>query len=81
MQQVVINKDGKEGKYFIEAVPQYKNINVYDHKMHTVKRQQIESGNNQNETERKEKSTKQSETNAEAQEPKKTRSRKKKLSV
>lgn len=81
VQQVVINKDGKEGKYFIEAVPQYKNINVYDHKMHTVKRQQVESGTNQNETEKKEKSVKQTETNDETQEDKKTRSRKKKLSV
>lgn len=80
VQQVVINKDRKESKYFIEAVPQYKNINVYDQKMHTVKRQQMESGVNQTETERR-KSTKQKETNTEIEEPKKTRSRKKKLSV
>ncbi|MDA9554657.1 hypothetical protein N9R54_00345 [Pelobium sp.] len=81
VQQVVINKAGKEDKYFIEAVPQYKNINVYDHKMHTVKRQQIESGTNQKEAEKKENRNKQIETNTEAEEPKKTRSRKKKLSV
>jgi hypothetical protein len=38
-QQVTIEKAGKEGKYYIEAVPQFKNINVYDQKMHMVKRQ------------------------------------------
>jgi hypothetical protein len=81
VQQVVINKDGKESKYFIEAVPQYKNINVYDHKMHPAKRQQVESGVNQNENEKKDKRINQAETNDEIQEEKKTRSRKKKLSI
>ena len=33
-QQVTVSKDGKEAKYYIEAVPQFQNINVYDQKMH-----------------------------------------------
>ena len=41
-QQVTVSKDGKETKYYIEAVPQFKNINVYDQKMHTVRRQNIQ---------------------------------------
>ena len=41
-QQVTIQKDGADAKYYIEAVPQYKNINVYDQKMHMVKRQSVQ---------------------------------------
>jgi len=41
-QQVTMSKDGKEAKYFIEAVPQFKNINVYDQKMHPVRRQNVQ---------------------------------------
>ncbi len=43
VQQVGIDKDGKDSKYFIEAVPQYKNINIYDQKMHSVKRQDFQN--------------------------------------
>jgi ribosome-binding factor A len=42
VQQVTVNQDGKEAKYYIEAVPQFKNINVYNQKMHTVRRQNIQ---------------------------------------
>ena len=41
-QQVTVKQEDKEAKYYIEAVPQFKNINVYDQKMHMVKRQNIQ---------------------------------------
>lgn len=41
-QQVTMEKNGNQSKYFIEAVPQYKNINVYDPKMNMVKRQTVQ---------------------------------------
>jgi len=43
VQQVTIDKDGKEGKYFVEAIPQFKNINVYDSKMHLLRRQNFQN--------------------------------------
>ncbi|MGV3685069.1 MAG: hypothetical protein ACO1NS_05545 [Daejeonella sp.] len=43
VQQVTIEKDGKEAKHYIEAVPQFKNINVYDQKMHVVRRQSVQT--------------------------------------
>jgi hypothetical protein len=48
-QQVTMQKDGAEAKYYIEAVPQFKNINVYDQKMHMVKRQSMQKVNDGNE--------------------------------
>ncbi len=37
----VVHDGGKEARYFIEASPQYKNLNVYDHRMNAVKRDTI----------------------------------------
>ena len=44
-QQVTISKDGKDAKYYIEAVPQFKNINIYDSKMHLVRRENLQANN------------------------------------
>lgn len=41
-QQVTVNQNGKESKYFIEAVPQYKNLNIYDQKRRVVKRESLQ---------------------------------------
>lgn len=42
VQQVTIEKDGNQAKHYIEAVPQFKNINVYDLKMQVVRRQSVQ---------------------------------------
>jgi hypothetical protein len=42
VQQVTMKPDGREAKYYIEAVPQFKNINIYDQKMHMVRRQNVQ---------------------------------------
>ncbi|WP_276347940.1 hypothetical protein [Daejeonella sp. JGW-45] len=58
VQSVTVVRDGgKEARYFIEASPQYKNVNVYDHKMNPVKRDTI-------------KEVKKSESVSQGQEPK-----------
>lgn len=36
LQQVTFAKDGKDEKMFVEANPQYKSLNVYDHKLEKV---------------------------------------------
>lgn len=47
VQSVTVVHDGaKEGRYFVEASPQYKNLNVYDHKMNAVKRDTIKEVKN-----------------------------------
>lgn len=43
VQQITIDKDGKEAKHYIEAVPQFKNINIYDSKMHLQRRENLQS--------------------------------------
>ncbi|MFD2164522.1 hypothetical protein ACFSJU_19105 [Paradesertivirga mongoliensis] len=45
VQQVSMNPESKEGKFYIEAIPQFKNINVYDSKMHLLKRQSLQNQN------------------------------------
>ncbi|MDB5119748.1 MAG: hypothetical protein JWN56_966 [Sphingobacteriales bacterium] len=45
LQQVTMGKDGNESKYYIEAAPQFKNVNVYGQKMQIVKRQSLQSEN------------------------------------
>lgn len=81
VQQVVMNKDGKESKYFIEAVPQYKNINVYDQKMHTVKRQDVQNNVDEKSNSQAEKVKNQDNKVDELPQPKQTRKRKPKLKV
>lgn len=84
-QQVTIAKEGKDSRYYIEAVPQFKNINVYDHKMHPVKRQnmQKESTGNGESVMKVLKPSKKQEQKSEAEDgrPSQKQPRKRKLSV
>jgi len=45
VQQVTISKGGKDDKYYVEAVPQFKNINIYNSKMHLLRRENLQNGN------------------------------------
>jgi len=85
-QQVTMNPNGKEGKYFIEAVPQFKNINVYDQKMHLLRRQNfqnfdtgkvvsLDAGNKAS------KKQEQKKTSSNEDEPKQKVARKRKMSI
>lgn len=82
-QQVTMENNGTQSKYFIEAVPQYKNINVYDQKMNVVKRQslQAESSVGRQAVAQKTDAKKEQKPDAEDGTPKQRQSRKKKLNV
>jgi hypothetical protein len=81
LQMVHFEKDGREGKYYIQAQPQYKTINVYDQKLHAVRRQNLQ-GNHNDEGQKKEyaqkekTSTKVSEADDGGTKPKQVRKRK-----
>jgi hypothetical protein len=40
-QQITVERDGKEQKYFIAANPQYKTVNLFDHQMKQIKREEL----------------------------------------
>jgi len=40
-QQITVDRDGTEKKYFISASPQYKTIDLYDHQMKKIKREEL----------------------------------------
>jgi hypothetical protein len=40
-QQITVEKDGKEQKYFVAANPQYKTVNLFDHQMKKIKREEL----------------------------------------
>ncbi len=40
-QQITVDRDGKEQKYFIAANPQYKTVNLFDHQMKKIKREEL----------------------------------------
>jgi hypothetical protein len=82
-QQVTIENNGTQSKYFIEAVPQYKNINVYDQKMNVVKRQSVQTENSvgRQTVSQKTDAKKEQKPDAEDGTPKQKQSRKKKLSI
>lgn len=40
-QQVTVERNGEEKKYFIAASPQYKTIDLYDHQMKKIKREEL----------------------------------------
>ena len=40
-QQVTVNRDGAEQKYFMAANPQFKTVDLYDHQMKKIKREEI----------------------------------------
>ncbi|HUH19372.1 hypothetical protein [Albibacterium sp.] len=83
VQQVTMERDGSQSKYFIEAVPQYKNINVYDPKMNMVKRQTVQKENSiiEQSTGQKTAAKKEQKQDVDDSGPKKKQTRKKKLSV
>jgi hypothetical protein len=41
MQQITVERDGGEKKYFIAASPQYKTVDLYDHQMKKIKREEL----------------------------------------
>ena len=40
-QQITVERDGKEQKYFISANPQFKTVDVLDHQMKKIKREEL----------------------------------------
>ncbi|HXH99295.1 MAG TPA: hypothetical protein VNI52_03435 [Sphingobacteriaceae bacterium] len=80
-QQITISKDGKDAKFYIEAVPQFKNINVYDQKMHMVKRQNIQESNGQSVVNQKPDKKQEQKKNAEDGLPKPKQTRKRKMAI
>ena len=77
LQQVTMKLGDKEAKYFLEAVPQFKNVNIYDQKMHIVRREKLQVTNSQKESEAPAKKNQQNKGLDESQsEQKKTRKRK-----
>jgi hypothetical protein len=85
VQQVTITKDGKEAKHYIEAVPQFKNINIYDSKMHLQRRENLQTSKpNQSQfTSKVEKSSLKASTknDSDEQPAKKKQTRKRSLSI
>ena len=54
-QQITVEKDGSEQKYFISANPAYKTVNLFDHQMKKIKREELfpsvqKQANNQKQT-------------------------------
>ncbi|MEJ6979429.1 hypothetical protein WG906_03150 [Pedobacter sp. P351] len=81
-QQVTISKEGKDAKFYIEAVPQFKNINIYDQKMHMVKREDLQQSNEQTVTANQKPVKKQDQkSDAEEEHPKQKQPRKRKMSI
>ena len=76
-QQVTIEKDGQSQKYYLVAEPQYKQINVYDENMKSVKRELLQRDNAQEQSQSK--SNKQNQKQQQEDEPKKQQSRKQKI--
>jgi hypothetical protein len=40
-QQITVDRDGTEKKYFISASPQYKTVDLFDHQMKKIKREEL----------------------------------------
>lgn len=76
-QQVTIEKDGQTQKYYLVAEPQYKQINVYDQSMKSVKRESLRLDNKPEQTPSQ--SRKQSQKQQQDGQPKKQQSRKQKV--
>jgi hypothetical protein len=41
LQQITVERNGEEKKYFISASPQYKTVDLYDHQMKKIKREEL----------------------------------------
>ena len=81
VQQVTMKQGEKDLKFFIEAVPQFKNINVYDQKMHAVRRQNVQIFGKSESTGEKASQKQAQKKNADPVQPKQKQSRKRKLSL
>lgn len=51
-QQVTIEKDGNSQKYYLAAEPQYKQINIYDSQLKSVKRESLRQDNSQEQSQK-----------------------------
>lgn len=80
LQQVTMKQGEKEGKYYIEAIPQFKNVNVYDQKMHPVRRQNLQTIG-QPEAPKQKEGKKQGQKKEEREQSAKKQTRKRKLSA
>lgn len=74
-QQITVEKDGGEQKYFITANPQYKTIDLYDNKMKKIKREELLQPQQKNSNDLKNKQQQKEEL------PAKKQSRKNKMTV
>lgn len=53
MQQITVERDGSEKKYYIAASPQFKTVDLYDHQQKKIKREELlqpKQANNQKES-------------------------------
>ncbi|MGH2643034.1 MAG: hypothetical protein ACRDE2_03730, partial [Chitinophagaceae bacterium] len=41
VQQITVDRDGGEKKYFIAASPQYKTVDLFDHQQKKIKREEL----------------------------------------
>ena len=76
-QQVTIEKDGQAHKYYLVAEPQYKQVNIYDSQMKSVKRETLKLDAAQERSQSQ--NTKQSQSHEADDNPKKQQSRKQKV--
>lgn len=80
-QQITVEKDGNEQKYFIAANPQYKTVNVFDHQMKKMKREELFPPAQKQETSQKQTRSEKQGDSSKAQEPEKKQSRKSSVKV
>ncbi|UOE48735.1 hypothetical protein MTO98_30510 [Mucilaginibacter sp. SMC90] len=80
-QQITVEKDGNEQKYFIAANPQYKTVNVFDHQMKKMKREELFPSAQKQETSQKQTRSEKQGDSSKAQEPEKKQSRKSSVKV
>lgn len=76
-QQVTIEKDGQSQKYYLAAEPQYKQVNVYDQNLKSVRRESLKLDNPQDQSQAK--SNKQNQKQQPDDQPRKQQSRKQKV--
>ncbi|WP_428327922.1 hypothetical protein [Mucilaginibacter sp.] len=80
-QQVTIERNGEEKKYFISASPQYKTIDLYDHQMKKIKREELLQPEQKQSTSQRQSNNQKQGKQQKEELPGKKQSRKSKLSV
>ena len=75
-QQITVERNGEEKKYFISASPQYKTVDLYDHQMKKIKREELLKPEQKQSNDKK-----QSQQKGEDLSEKKNQSRKRKMTV